>query len=112
MANINERAKEAAYKLSQFGVIRPLLRRIKNGKEKVTYKQSGRKGLNFRTIETNIKIIADAGAAEFGMTAADLGADYGSEISMTGKNISIQGNTLKLFYKGCEGIEKHFPEFF
>jgi len=112
MSNINERAKEATYKLLQLGIIQPLLRRIENGKKRVTYKESGKKGINFRTIETNIKIIADAGAAEFGMTAADLGADYGSEINTTGKNISIEGNTLKLFYRGCEGIEKHFPELF
>jgi len=110
MTNIFERAKKAAHSLSRAHIIQPILRDIRRGKEEVTY--NGRRGVNFRTLKENIEIIAEAGAAYHGFPADVLGADYGSDIEMTGKRIKISGGTLKLFYKACEKLENDIPNLF
>ncbi len=112
MATIENRAKSAAYSLSKAGIIQSLLKEIKRGKDEACYTEGRKKGINFRTVEDDIKIIAEAGAADFEMAAEDLGANYSSEILTTEKKITVYGNTLKLFFRGCQKIEEKYPKIF
>jgi hypothetical protein len=110
MTNIFERAKKSVHNLSKAHIIQPILRDIEKGKEQVTY--NGRRGVNFRKLKENIEIIAEAGASYHGLSADVLGADYGSDIIITGKNMKISGGTLKLLYKACKKLEKDMPNLF